>query len=72
MLRLGPNTGLILEHRVAMRLEGRNESVLGSILRDGRASARPPQMRSLGIAGRRILDAGRRKGFAFGLQVDTD
>src|SRR5258707_337391 len=31
------------EHRVAMRLEGWNESVPGSILRDGRAQARPPQ-----------------------------
>src|SRR5882672_917166 len=31
------------EHRVAMRLEGWNESVPGSILRDGRARARPPQ-----------------------------
>src|SRR5262249_22617687 len=31
------------EHRVAMRLEGWNESVAGSLLRDGRARARPPQ-----------------------------
>jgi len=31
------------EHRVAMRLEGWNASVPGSILRDGRARARPPQ-----------------------------
>src|SRR5260370_13763730 len=31
------------EHRAAMRLEGWNESVPGSILRDGRARARPPQ-----------------------------
>ena len=30
-------------HRVAMRLEGWNESVPGAILRDGRARARPPQ-----------------------------
>src|SRR5215470_9780331 len=31
------------EHREAMRLEGWNESGPGSILRDGRARARPPQ-----------------------------
>src|SRR5258706_16287917 len=42
------------EHRVAMRLEGWNESVPGSILRDGRARARPPQDEVVGIPERAL------------------